>query len=443
MKFNRMLLFFLSALFILSFSSAAYAAELTSDIEAVSEETASEEHVCEDEPASEMPALTGIKGDADMDGRLTAADARIILRVSVGLDTADGEAFILCDYDEDTKVSAADARCVLRFSVGLDPFITPEELEAGERAKEEALFYAFVEASANAVSEGNIKAALTELTKTYPDRGIFRNANDKAEKYIVSRLKQAGFADSDIEIYASDWKGVRCADIAAALPSKTPDAPIFLVCAHYDCAEGAEGAVDNGSGVAAVLEAARVLRSLDYDFGAELRFAFFDGEEKGYIGAYRYLQAISDSEKERHSFILNVDMAGFSKLQPQKYLVVSTEPVCESWQWREARANFTSNCTDEAKELLGDLGEEKYYSAVAAGMHDLVPFRKAGMTGATLSWRQYEKYSSHGSDCGLASPYTIHTAEDTLENLDIPSVAGSARLVTAAVLLADKELKVI
>lgn len=58
-------------------------------------------------------------GDVNLDGQVTAADARFTLRVSVGLETVTKEVRILADVDGDGKISAADARLILRYSVGL------------------------------------------------------------------------------------------------------------------------------------------------------------------------------------------------------------------------------------------------------------------------------------------------------------------------------------
>ena len=57
-------------------------------------------------------------GDADADGVITAADARLVLRAAVGLD-APKEPSVL-DVDGDLSVTSSDARLVLRYSVGLE-----------------------------------------------------------------------------------------------------------------------------------------------------------------------------------------------------------------------------------------------------------------------------------------------------------------------------------
>lgn len=59
-------------------------------------------------------------GDADGNGRITAADARIILRIAAQLETVTDQAmFKRCDVDFDGKITAKDARLVLRAAAGL------------------------------------------------------------------------------------------------------------------------------------------------------------------------------------------------------------------------------------------------------------------------------------------------------------------------------------
>ena len=57
--------------------------------------------------------------DADMNGSISAADARFLLRCSVDLETANAVQQYLGDINKDNTISAADARLALRYSVGL------------------------------------------------------------------------------------------------------------------------------------------------------------------------------------------------------------------------------------------------------------------------------------------------------------------------------------
>lgn len=65
---------------------------------------------------SEMPAMA----DLNRDGNVTAADARLALRIAVRLDFADALTKTAANVDGDDIVSAADARFILRMAVGLE-----------------------------------------------------------------------------------------------------------------------------------------------------------------------------------------------------------------------------------------------------------------------------------------------------------------------------------
>lgn len=73
-----------------------------------------------------------VMGDANSDGLLTSADARLLLRYSAKLKD---NAFITaesCDVNHDKTINAADARTVLRASAKLEKFALPvKELELG------------------------------------------------------------------------------------------------------------------------------------------------------------------------------------------------------------------------------------------------------------------------------------------------------------------------
>ncbi len=71
------------------------------------------------EPAKPTP-IPSVKGDADLSGKVTAADARLALRHSAKLETLSGEKFANADVNGDSIISATDARLILRFSAGID-----------------------------------------------------------------------------------------------------------------------------------------------------------------------------------------------------------------------------------------------------------------------------------------------------------------------------------
>ena len=62
-----------------------------------------------------------IAGDTDLNGKLTASDARTILRISVELENNTAQQDFQFDANADGKITASDARYVLRASVLLEP----------------------------------------------------------------------------------------------------------------------------------------------------------------------------------------------------------------------------------------------------------------------------------------------------------------------------------
>ena len=66
-----------------------------------------------------VPSFAAEWGDADGNGKLESADARLILRASVGLDPITQQMSRYCDLDSDGTIAPADARLALRYSVGL------------------------------------------------------------------------------------------------------------------------------------------------------------------------------------------------------------------------------------------------------------------------------------------------------------------------------------
>jgi Zn-dependent M28 family amino/carboxypeptidase len=94
-------------------------------------------------------------------------------------------------------------------------------------------------------------------------------------------------------------------NVIADLPGKEAG-EIVLLGAHYDSWDVAQGADDDGTGVAAVLEAARILKSLGVTPRRTIRFAFFSGEEEACLGSRAYVVA-HEKELDGHRAVLVMD----------------------------------------------------------------------------------------------------------------------------------------
>ena len=67
-----------------------------------------------------VSAKTVLLGDIDMSGKVTAADARTVLRVSAQLEELDENIIPVADADKNGKITSADARKILRIASKLD-----------------------------------------------------------------------------------------------------------------------------------------------------------------------------------------------------------------------------------------------------------------------------------------------------------------------------------
>jgi carboxypeptidase Q len=95
-------------------------------------------------------------------------------------------------------------------------------------------------------------------------------------------------------------------NVVADLPGGALADEVVLLGAHFDSWDPAQGANDDGSGVAAVLEAARILKSLRVTPRRTIRFAFFSGEEEACLGPRAYVAA-HEKELDRLRTVLIMD----------------------------------------------------------------------------------------------------------------------------------------
>jgi Zn-dependent M28 family amino/carboxypeptidase len=117
------------------------------------------------------------------------------------------------------------------------------------------------------------------------NRGIGGTEHDLAQAEIRSAFSSFGL-NTTLESFSYDSHTY--SNVVGVLPGTVHPDRVYIVGAHYDSV-GNPGADDNGSGVAGVLEAARVLSQ--YKFESTLVFVGFDREEQGLIGSYAYANA--------------------------------------------------------------------------------------------------------------------------------------------------------
>jgi carboxypeptidase Q len=79
-------------------------------------------------------------------------------------------------------------------------------------------------------------------------------------------------------------------NILADLPGDEPHAGYVMAGAHLDSWVAGDGAADNGAGSVVVMEAARILASLNIHSKRTIRFVLWSGEEQGLLGSGAYVE---------------------------------------------------------------------------------------------------------------------------------------------------------
>lgn len=180
---RRIVSLFISMALIFCGVTSAFAEDLSS-VEESSAEIFSE-------PSS--GTVTVRLGDVDLDRSITAADARLALRISARLYVPAPDIYHIADYDRDSFVTAADARSILRISARLEP-----ESDISMVAEVGSYFASEPNSSSEFASEAE-SYSLAEQTSFYEDPET-TTVNEPESTSIVRRLE---YSFDDSRVYCS------------------------------------------------------------------------------------------------------------------------------------------------------------------------------------------------------------------------------------------------
>jgi hypothetical protein len=123
----------------------------------------------------------------------------------------------------------------------------------------------------------------------------------RARTYITTQLRNLGWT-AKLEKFPD---GV---NIFAERQGTNKKAGAILLAAHYDTVANSPGADDNASGVAVMLEVARLLGSTPT--ARTLQLAFFDQEETGLLGSRAFVSKAARLQNIRGAIVM--DMVGYA-----------------------------------------------------------------------------------------------------------------------------------
>lgn len=113
-----------------------------------------------------------------------------------------------------------------------------------------------------------------------------------AEDYRrLTRLAKTGDVKLEIDCRVHyDDSDHNANDVVAEIAGSDPKAGFVMAGAHLDSWVAGDGAADNGAGSVVVMEAARILATLDLKPKRTVRFVLWEGEEQGLQGSAAYVQ---------------------------------------------------------------------------------------------------------------------------------------------------------
>ncbi len=233
----------------------------------------------------------------------------------------------------------------------------------------------------------------------------------RAGQVMQAELEALGYT---VTRHDSNVAGFETSNLVAELKGETLPDEVVLVAAHYDAFYG--GADDNSSGVAAVLEMARVLASRKFE--RTIRFVGFDLEELGLVGSTRYVNDQLALSRQKPVGALVFDCIGFSDDAPGSQGSLPAFPTPEQGNFIAVMSNSVSH--DMAAEMLAindvhGVMEAVGVSVPEAGVYPLTgnllrsdhaPFWLAGMPALFLTDTANFRNPNYHTDTDL--PATVN-----------------------------------
>lgn len=206
-----------------------------------------------------------------------------------------------------------------------------------------------------------------------------------------------------LQLTARNLPAARSANVVGEIPGRGDG--IVLLGAHLDSWDLGTGAIDDGAGVAIVLASAHLIAERHTPLARTVRVVLFANEEFGLSGAKAYASEHAD-ELARHVLGLEADF-GTGRV----------------WRLESRVAESALPAVTAIADLLAPLGIEVGGNAGNGGP-DLEPMRDAGVPVLDLLQDGTHYFDFH------------HTADDTLDKIDRPSLDQAVAAFASAAYIA-------
>ncbi|MCO4744872.1 MAG: Zn-dependent exopeptidase M28 [Proteobacteria bacterium] len=276
------------------------------------------------------------------------------------------------------------------------------------------------------VDPARIEADLRELTGEAEladgtrliSRSVKHPQIERAERWVVERFEAIDGLTVWTEAFDTSTSPYELHNVIAELPGTDPALAPMVLMAHYDSTaslddgwdastDPAPGADDDASGVATLLEAARVLSTWEPGFERSVRFVAFSAEEVGLVGSFAHVAALEASGETVH-LALAFDPVGHN---PGDSDVL--------WFSYDARWVAEADAIEALAEDAVDIDVTGVDQDLFGGdeRSDHFPFWEAGMPALHIGT--------------FPLPPSYHTGEDTIDQVDLTFLTEVVILATS------------
>ncbi|RSZ58783.1 M28 family peptidase [Massilia atriviolacea] len=257
---------------------------------------------------------------------------------------------------------------------------------------------------------------------------------EKAALYLEATLAALGYKVQRDE-YVFGGHKVRNLEVSIAnvQAGRQPER-IYIVGAHYDSAPGTPGANDNGSGSAALLELARMLKAVVPAPGNELRFVLYVNEEPPYfngpgMGSRRHARALKARGLNVEAALI-LETIGYyaSAKNSQRY-----PPGISAFYPNQG--NFIA--------VVGTLGSIGLVRKTVSAFREVSAFPIQGLAAPSfvkgVTWSDHRSYNLEGYDAVMITDTApmryphYHTSADTPDKLDYASMAEVSKALATVI----------
>lgn len=277
---------------------------------------------------------------------------------------------------------------------------------------------------AEAIVRDRVQTHVRMLAHQIGERNVWHHKGlDASVRYIQDVFADAGY---DVEIQEFSVQGMTVKNLQAELTGSSLAGEIVIVGAHYDSVLGCPGANDNASGVAGILEIARLLAT--QELPRTVRFVAFVNEEPPFfLSGDMGSQVYAKRARERGDHIvamLSIETIGYYSDTPgsQRYPFPFSLLYPNTANFIGFVANTSSR--DLLYRAIGSFREHTAFPSEGIAAPEWV-------TG--VGWSDHWSFWQEGypalmiTDTALFRYEHYHTADDTPDKLDY---ARTARVIT-------------